>query len=197
MSFFASPPPSAGPVALTLLGYAFLICTLLCFIRVAAYALARQGRGTLVNGPDAPRLAVRGLSGWPFSLCVLLLLFLQSPLYLIVIPVGIIGILIETGRSANQEFGLARLSPGRLVAWVPLVCGAVIFMELPLGQLIDFAMSRLNVPHPEQESVNMFRHLSRASDIAFFLIQAAVIAPLLEEFFFRGFLFDTLPLPGT
>jgi membrane protease YdiL (CAAX protease family) len=185
MSFFALSPP-------VLSSWTFVL-TLLCFVRVAAYAVAKQHEHALVNGLNAPpRFSVRGTSGWPFVACVLLLLFLQSWLYVVLVLVGLSGLLVETGRTATEQFGLARLSARRLIAWSLLVCGAVIFIELPLGALVDRAMTALHFPHPEQESVELFRHLTRRSDVVFFLLQAAVFAPLLEELFFRGFLFTFL-----
>jgi membrane protease YdiL (CAAX protease family) len=193
MSFFALSLPPVSPGTLALLGNIFYLFTLLCFVRVAAYVLAKQREHALINGMDSPpRLAVRGASGWPFAACVMVLLYLQSALYVALVLVGIFGLLVETGRTATEQFGLAKLSAGRLIAWSLLICGAVIFVELPLGAVVDRAMTALNFPHPEQESVEMFRHLTRPSDVAFFLIQAAVAAPLLEELFFRGFLFNFL-----
>jgi membrane protease YdiL (CAAX protease family) len=193
MSFFALSPPLLSPGTLIVLQDIFYIATLLCFVRVAAYAVAKQREHALVNGLDAPpRFTVRGTSGWPFAACVLVLLFLQSPLYMVLVLAGIYGLLVETGHTATEQFGLARLPAGRLIALSLLVCGAVIFIELPLGALVDRAMTALNFPHPEQESVDLFRHLTRRSDVALFLFQAAVIAPLLEELFFRGFLFTFL-----
>ena len=193
MSFLALslPPVSAGTLAL--LENGFYLVTLLCFVRVAAYAVAKQREHALVNGLDAPpRFTVRGSSGWPFAACVLVLLFLQSPLYMVLVLVGIFGLLVETGHTAVEQFGLAKLSAARLIVWSLLVCGAVIFIELPLGSVVDRAMTALHFPHPEQESVDLFRRLTRRSDVAFFLVQAAVIAPFLEELFFRGFLFTFL-----
>jgi membrane protease YdiL (CAAX protease family) len=193
MSILALSLSPVSPGTLALLGNIFYLVTLLCFIRVAAYVLAKQREHALVNGMDAPpRFTVRGTSGWPFAACVLLLLFLQSPLYMVLVLVGIFGLLVEIGRAATEQFGLAKLSAARLIAWSLLICGAVIFVELPLGAVVDRAMTAFHVPHPEQESVDLFRHLTRRSDVAFFLIQAAVIAPFLEELFFRGFLFNFL-----
>jgi membrane protease YdiL (CAAX protease family) len=193
MSFLALSPLQITHGTVVLLDNIFYIATLACFIRVAAYALAQQREHALINGLNAPpRLAIRSASGWCFAACVLALLFLQSPLYMVLVLAGIFGLLVETGRTATEQFGLARLRPARLIAWSLLLCGAVIFVELPLGALVDRGMDALNVPHPEQESVDLFRHLVRPSDVAFFLLQAAVVAPLLEELFFRGFLFTFL-----
>jgi membrane protease YdiL (CAAX protease family) len=193
MSFLALSPPLTGRGLVVLLDNIFYLVTLGCFIRVAAYALTQQREHALVNGRNAPaRLAIRGASGWCFAACVMALLFLQSPLYMVLVLAGIFGLLVETGHSATEQFGLARLSFARLLAWSLLLCGAVIFVELPLGALVLRAMDALNVPHPEQESVDLFRHLVHPSDVALFLLQAALVAPCLEELFFRGFLFTFL-----
>ena len=76
--------------------------------------------------------------------------------------------------------------------WSLVVCGAVFFVELPLSHLIDRVMTWLQVPHPPQEAVEMFRQIRRPGAILLFMLNAALVVPLIEELFFRGFLYSFL-----
>jgi membrane protease YdiL (CAAX protease family) len=142
-----------------------------------------------VNGVNAPfplRLPLG--TGCFFALTVLYLLFLHSVIYFLVVLIGLAVFQLETGKSAQELFGLERLSAGRLVKWSLLICGAVIFVEIPLDQVVQAGFEAVHMPHPEQETVTAFRQLGAAWQMAFFLFQAVVLAPLFEELFFRGFL---------
>ena len=131
-------------------------------------------------------------AGWLFILNVLFLLFIQSPYFMILTVAGQAFLLLEGGRTAREQFGLERLALSKLAKWSILICGAVILVEVPLTEIINEAMTLLKVPHPQQESVETFSHLRKASDILAFLLQAVVISPMIEELFFRGFLFTFL-----
>jgi len=48
------------------------------------------------------------------------------------------------------------------------------------------------VPHPEQQSVETFRQYNVSSTIFWFLLQAVLLFPVIEEIFFRGFLLTFL-----
>jgi membrane protease YdiL (CAAX protease family) len=146
----------------------------------------------LIDGPRAPLPLAPGRRGWWFALCVLALLFLQSPLYMVVVVFGLAGFTMEAGRSVREQFGLGRLSLRVILTWSLLVWGAVVFVELPLSQAVDWVMTRVHVPHPEQLSVEMFRSYHRAAQIAGFMAQAVLLSPLVEELFFRGFLLTFL-----
>ena len=194
MSFLATLPlPHLGRTGDLLITAVFLLYTMVCFVRVAGYASVQLREGRMIDLPRSPRrFTIAGPVGWMFAACVLALLFCQSALYMILVVVGLAGLLIEGGTTAREQFGLARLPLRLLAKWSLLVCGAVIFIEFPLSWLIDRTMNILHLPHPEQESVEMFRHFTRPGEILAFLLQAVLLSPLLEELFFRGFLLTFL-----
>ncbi len=194
MSLFALVPPLAQSWGmLVAMEAVFLVYVLISFVRVLNYATGQMRKGQLIDGLHSPlRFSISHFSGWLFALCVLGLLFLQSPLYMILVVVGLTGFLMESQRTAKEQFGLDRLPLGRIVKWSVLVCGAVIFVELPLSQLVDWTMNAIHLPHPEQESVEVFRQINRPGQIIGFLVQAVLISPMIEELFFRGFLLTFL-----
>jgi membrane protease YdiL (CAAX protease family) len=195
MSPFAlvAPPSVRSGELVILVQIAFVLYTLGSFIRVLAYASGEFRAGGMTDNPRAPLpLKVSGIAGWLFIISVLGLLYVQSWLYLPLIVVGVSAFLIESGRTAREQFGLARVRAGLLLQWSLLVCGAVIFIELPLSQLVDWLMNAIHLPHPEQENVVIFRSFRQPGEIFSFLVQAVLISPLIEEIFFRGFLLSFL-----
>jgi membrane protease YdiL (CAAX protease family) len=171
----------------------FLLVALFCFVRVAGYT-ARQARlGTLVNSPRAPLpFPIVPAAGWLFALSVLLLVFLQSPIYYVLVPAGIWVFLAAEQRSAEYQFGLGRLGTFNLLRFTLVICGAVFFLELPLSHVVDRVMSWLQVPHPPQQAVVTFEQYKRPTEIMIFILNAVLIVPLIEELFFRGFLYAFL-----
>jgi membrane protease YdiL (CAAX protease family) len=129
---------------------------------------------------------------WLFIVNVIALLWLQSPLYMVLIVMGQAVLLLENRRTAQEQFGLDRLTGAQLVKWSILICGAVIVVIAPVMQLFQLTFDALHLAHPEQESVEVFRQVKGASRIIDFLIQAVLIAPIIEELFFRGFLLTYL-----
>ena len=138
------------------------------------------------------RLIMPQAAGWLFVLNVLFLLFTQSPLFMLLIVAGLTFLVLEEARTPNEQFGLERMPVLKLLRWALLICGAVILIEVPLTQIMDVILTTLHVPHPEQESVEAFRRYNRPSEIFDFLVLAVFVSPLLEELFFRGFLFTFL-----
>jgi membrane protease YdiL (CAAX protease family) len=193
MSFFtAILRPSSMELAV-LAEVVFLAYILVSFIRVIAYTVAQVRAGQMIDGANSPlRLTPPRLAGWLFALCVMVLLFSQSVLYLVLVVVGLSAFLVEARRTASEQFGLTRMRLGKLVKWSLLICGAVIFVELPLGQVVDLMMNAIHLPHPEQETVEVFRRYNQPGQIFLFLVQAVVLSPLIEELFFRGFLLTFL-----
>ena len=129
---------------------------------------------------------------WLFVVNVIALLWLQSPLYMVLIVMGQAVLLLENRRTAQEQFGLDHLTGQQLVKWSVLICGAVIVVAEPVMLLFQVAFDALHVAHPEQESVEVFRQVKSTSQIIDFLIQAVMIAPMIEELFFRGFLLTYL-----
>jgi membrane protease YdiL (CAAX protease family) len=171
----------------------FITFVFFSFIFVAGYFALQLKSGRLINGPDSPRsLPMPPLAGWFFVISVVAMIYLQSPLYAILVVVGIWGALIENRRSGREQFGIDRLRPVRAITWSLLGFGAVMMVETPLTQVSAWALDFWNVPHPEQQSVETFRQYNRLSTIAWFLFQAVLLFPIIEELFFRGFLMTFL-----
>ena len=188
-----SPIRIDQPGFVTALECLFVLLALASFVRVATYTIKHARNGTLIHTRKAPLpFPVSPLAGWLFALSVILLLFAQSPLYMLLVIAGIWVFLAVEQRSAEYQFGLSRVSVGKIVAWSLLVCGAFFFIEMPLSNAIDRIMTAIQLPHPEQQSVEIFRHFNKPAEIALFMLQAVLISPLLEELFFRGFLFSFL-----
>jgi membrane protease YdiL (CAAX protease family) len=188
-----SPVRTDQPGYIWALGLLFVLLALVCFLRVAAYTVKQVRQNTLVGNRHSPQaFPVSPLVGGLFATSVILLLFGQSPLYMLVVVAGIWAFLTVAQHSAEFQFGLGRVQLFDLVRWSLVVCGAIFFLEVPLSHVIDRAMTALQLPHPEQESVETFRKFNRPDVIVLFLLQAVVISPLIEELFFRGFLYSFL-----
>jgi len=171
----------------------FLLVALFCFVRVSGYTVRQARLGTLVNSPRAPLpFPVVPAAGWLFALSVLLLVFLQSPIYYVLVPAGIWVFLAAERRSAEYQFGLGRLGTFNLLRFTLVICGAVFFLELPLTHVVDRVMNWLQVPHPPQQTVVTFEKYKRPDQIIVFILNAVLIVPLIEELFFRGFLYAFL-----
>jgi membrane protease YdiL (CAAX protease family) len=129
---------------------------------------------------------------WLFIANVLALLVTMSPLYMLLIVIGQAVLLLENRRIALKQFGLERLSSAQLIQWSVVISGAVVVVAAPVMQLFELLLDMLHLSHPEQQSVEVFRQVTRASQIIDFLIQAVFLAPMIEELFFRGFLLTYL-----
>jgi membrane protease YdiL (CAAX protease family) len=188
-----SPFAAIAPSRLLAAEAVFLFYVVVSFICVASYAFIEAKSRRLIDGAHSPlRFLPPRQAGWLFAVAVFILLFAQSPLYMILVAVGVTSFLVQSRRTATEQFGFDRLPLVRVATWSFLVCGAVIFVEVPLSALVDRIMTALHLPHPEQESVEFFRRISRPSDVFLFLFQAVFLSPLIEELFFRGFLFSFL-----
>ena len=171
----------------------FILFVLVSFICVAGYAARQIGAGRLIameNEP--PPLGMPAMSGWFFILSVVGLIYLQSALYAIIVLIGTAGVLAENRRSFTTQFGIDRVHPSKALAWGLLVFGAVMLVETPLTEASAWALDALKMPHPEQQSVETFRHYSDGLMILSFLLQAIFLFPVIEELFFRGFLLTFL-----
>jgi len=145
---------------------------------------------------------VQRAGAWLFIANVLALLYAQSPFYMLLIVIGQGVLLAENRRTAKKQFGLEKLSVAQLVQWSLLISGAVVVLVAPLMPLFDFVLDTLRpllpqayqnlLAHPEQQSVEVFRQVTRPSQIIDFLLQAVFLAPMIEELFFRGFLLTFL-----
>jgi membrane protease YdiL (CAAX protease family) len=158
------------------------------FVAVGRYALARLREGRLVGHEHRPApIVMQGPAGWFYVLSVLALIFLQSVWYVVIVLVGILGVLMENGRTLREQFGLGRLGPVRILRWSVLGFGAVLLVETPLAPAVRLMLDQLNVPHESQESVRIFEQ-SHDMRILVLLTLQALLLPVIEELFFRGFL---------
>jgi membrane protease YdiL (CAAX protease family) len=171
----------------------FILFALVSFVRVSIYTIKQARNATLFDSRKSPlAFPVPALAGWMFALSVILLLFAQSPFYMLLVVAGIWAFLTAEQRSAEYQFGFSRVSAGNLARWSVVLCGAFFFVEVPLSHVIDRIMTAIRLPHPLQESVQAFNHFNHPTEILLFLLQAVFISPLIEELFFRGFLFTFL-----
>lgn len=171
----------------------FVLVALFCFVRVSTYAVQQGRLGTLINSPRSPKIfPIEPVTGWIFTFCILCLVFLQSPLYNVFVPAGVWVFLAAAKRSGEYQFGLGQLGLFDLLRWTLLVCGAVLFLELPLSHVVDRLMNWLQLQHPLQQSVVMFQKLDHPNEIVVFILYASLIVPVIEELFFRGYLYSFL-----
>lgn len=171
----------------------FIFFVLVSFVCVAGYTAKQIRTGTLFTSENAPPpLVMQPVAGWLFVLCVVGLIYLQSVLYAILVLVGMAGVLAENRRTAQAQFGLDRVKPVKALTWALLVFGAIMLVETPLTQVSTWLLDTLQMPHPEQQSVDTFRQYNQPSKILWFLFQAVLLFPIVEELFFRGFLLTFL-----
>jgi membrane protease YdiL (CAAX protease family) len=171
----------------------FILCILVSFICVAAYSAKQIRIGQLFPPGSAPMpIVMQPMSGWLFVVSVVGLIYLQSALYAIIVLVGICGMLAETRRSAVTQFGLDRLKAGQALTWSLLVFGALMLVETPLTDASAWILDELQMPHPDQQSVETFRQYNDAGAILRFVFMAVLLFPVIEELFFRGFLLTFL-----
>ena len=171
----------------------FVLAALFSFVRVSTYVVRQARQGTLVDSPRSPKIfPVDPVTGWIFTVCILGLVVLQSPFYYVLVPAGTWVFLALAKRSGEYQFGLGQIGLFYLLRWTLVVCGAVLFLELPLSHVIDRLMTWLQMDHPLQQSVTMFQKLERPGDIIVFILIASMIVPFIEELFFRGFFYSFL-----
>ena len=178
---------------LSFVQFFFILFVLVSFICVAAYTAKQIRAGRLFTSENAPLpLVMPPMAGWFFVISVVGLIYLQSVLYAIIVLVGLAGVLAENRRTARMQFGLDRLKPSKALTWGLLVFGAIMLVETPLTEASARVLEVLQVPHPDQQSVETFRQYSQSSAILWFLLQAVFLFPVIEELFFRGFLLTFL-----
>ena len=194
MTLFANTLPQT--MRAELLGFVqglFILFVLASFICVAGYAARQIRAGRLFPAENAPPpLVMQPMAGWFFVVSVVGLIYLQSALYAILVLVGTAGALVENGRAARTQFGLDRVKPSQALTWSLLAFGAVMLVETPLNQASAWALDALQMPHPEQQSIETFRQYNQSSTILWFMLQAVFLFPVIEELFFRGFLLTFL-----
>jgi membrane protease YdiL (CAAX protease family) len=190
-AFTLSPDARAG--LQSLVQGLFILCVLISFVCVAAYTARQIRAGQLFTSANAPLpLVMQPMPGWFFVISVVGLIYLQSVLYGIIVLVGIAGMLAENRRSALMQFGLDRLKLSHALTWSLLIFGAIMLVETPLTEATARILEALRVPHPDQQSVEAFRQYNEPLTIFWFMFQAVLLFPMIEELFFRGFLLTFL-----
>ncbi len=188
---------------LTTVEATFILFVLVSFVCVSVYTAKQLRKRRFFPPESAPMpLAIQETPGWVFIACVLGLIYLQSALYAIVVMIGVAGAVVECGTTVRTQFGFDRVPIIRALAWGLFIFGAVMLVETPLMQASNWALDELDkwawalfkvhISHPEQQSVETFRQYSQASAIIQFLVEAVLVFPVIEELFFRGFLLTFL-----
>jgi len=171
----------------------FILFVLVSFICVAFYTAKQIRTGRLFPPENAPLpLVMKPMAGWIFVVSVVGLIYLQSALYAIVVLLGVASSLVENQRSVRTQFGFDRMKLSKALVWGMLVFGAIMLVETPLTEASARVLDALQMPHPEQQSVETFRQYNVSSTIFWFLLQAVLLFPVIEEIFFRGFLLTFL-----
>lgn len=114
---------------------------------------------------------------------------LPSAAFFVVLFVGILGFLRMRGVRIARVIGLDRVPwPKALTSAVGLIVAAFPLV-VAIGALVK---SAVHDPGPEQELVVLFREVTRRSDyesIIKIFAAGVIIAPLAEEFLFRGYFY--------
>lgn len=195
MSLFAlTLSPDLRHELLGIVQAVFVAFVVSSFIIVAGYTARQIARRRLLAPEFAPLPLIfePTASGWLLIGCVLALIYLQSMLFSLVVLAGTVAVVVQNRRPAEIQYGFNRLPVIRAQAYGLLVFGAFMLVESPLTDASDRMLDFFRLPHPEQDTVEMFRQFSGARDIISFMFLAVVISPIIEELFFRGFLLTFL-----
>ena len=159
-------------------------------IRAKTFALPELLVSLVLGGFFAALVVKNALtSGTAIAPKVTLEQVLPNALFFVILLVGITGFLWFRGIDVPVALGLGRIpivravaiGLGLVVAAFPLVTCAALIMQLVLRQGAQ-----------EQELVTLFKHATHTQNtagVAQILVAGAVIAPICEEFLFRGFFY--------
>jgi membrane protease YdiL (CAAX protease family) len=109
-----------------------------------------------------------------------------------VFPIGLMVFLYARNVSIIEAFGLSKVRIGRAAAWA---FGLLLALLPSFFLITDLAARNLGESAELQPLVELYRTAVREHDYQVILhtfIAAAVIAPVAEEFLFRGYLYPTL-----
>lgn len=114
---------------------------------------------------------------------------LSGSLFFPVLVVGVAAFLRYRGLRIVPALGLSRLGPGKVIGWsLGLVVLAFIFVGV--ANLVTVAALQGQAQH--QPLVNLFRDVARRNDMvamAKIFFAGVILAPVAEEFIFRGFFY--------
>ena len=114
---------------------------------------------------------------------------IPGSLVFVILVVGVAGFLQYRGLQLVPQLGLGRVPPLRVVGWA-LCLVLVAFALSAIANLLT--MAALHGQVEPQPLVQLFRDVAQRSDrgaIAQILLAGAVLAPICEEFLFRGFFY--------
>ena len=114
---------------------------------------------------------------------------IPGSLIFVVIVVGVVGFLHYRGLQVAPQLGLGRVSALRVVGWAL----GLVFVAFALSAIANLlTMSALQGRVEQQPLVQLFRDVAQRQDrgaIAQIIFAGAVLAPICEEFLFRGFFY--------
>ena len=114
---------------------------------------------------------------------------IPGSLIFVVIVVGVVGFLHYRGLQVAPQLGLGRVSALRVVGWAL----GLVFVAFALSAIANLlTMSALQGRVEQQPLVQLFRDVAQRQDrgaIAQIIFAGAVLAPVCEEFLFRGFFY--------
>ena len=163
-----------GKVRADIFGFPELLMSLV--LAQIFVGLVVKGAWRAVHGPP-PKIGIE--------------LVLPNALFFVILTLGLIGFLVWRGIKVWQVLGLDRVSlPRAALLGVGLVLAA--FPGVLLGSF--FMQLWLHTSAQKQELVILFEEVARAADragVTQILIAGAIIAPVCEEFLFRGLFYPT------
>jgi membrane protease YdiL (CAAX protease family) len=179
---------------LTVVTWAFTFYISASFVCVTLYTLREARAGRLLKGPNSPAEFVVPPWLWQGLVLGMFSIFFFPPFFFLVVPM--LAVMVASEWAGREQIGTGRFSASRLAAWSILLCGALVFVEIPLANwsnsFFTMLLKLFNFSNPEQSTVEEFKSFHRVTDILLFLVQAVVLSPILEEIFFRGLLFTFL-----
>jgi len=189
LSFAVAPSIDLNMNWFAVVQWEFVFYISVSFVCVTWYMLGQLRAGRLLNNRYSPPEFMVPPWFWQILALCLASLFLFPALFYALVPVTAVAVAGTEPFAARYQVGVGNLSPGRLAGWSILLCGAIVFVEIPLLDGATSLLALFHIPNPEQTTVTEFKSFHRAPDILLFLFMAVVCSPIIEEIFFRGFLF--------
>ena len=87
-------------------------------------------------------------AGWILFLGVMILLYLQQPLYMVLVVMGVALLMILNGRTAVEQFGLARLPVSSDSDGACWSAARLFFIEMPLSTVVEKIMNAIHLHSP-------------------------------------------------
>lgn len=114
---------------------------------------------------------------------------IPGSLVFVIIAAGVAGFLQYRGLKVVPQLGLGRVAPLRVIGWAL----GLVLVAVPLAGAANLLAQSMLRGHAEQQQlIQLFRDVAQRSDRGAalqILIAAAVLAPMCEEFIFRGFFY--------